>query len=299
MNKLSTWLRIMALLAMTSLSLAQDDSDRDRDELRIAALEALISAPPEFALPRVRRLLAEDISDEVKESALFILSQIDSTEAQALLLDTAQSSSGDLQAEAIEMIGIGGDPQALAALMDLYDGADSNVRESILEAYLIADDSASIFQIATKASGEDFEAAVQMLGAMGARDELRQLREQGGMSGPLMEAIAISGDYESLVGWAMDGSDPELQAQAIEYLGIVDNANAGETLVEIYRNARNDDIREAALDGMLIAHYDTGVLELYREANTASEKTELLEYLTYMESDAVWEVIDSALEGQP
>jgi hypothetical protein len=49
----------LKLLAATLLSLsvtvtyAQDDSSSDRDELKIAALEALISAPPERALPRV------------------------------------------------------------------------------------------------------------------------------------------------------------------------------------------------------------------------------------------------------
>ena len=299
MKNHSTLLVLLTIVATAQVCHAQDNADRERDELRIAALEALIMAPPEFALPRVRRILAEDISDEVKESALFILSQIDSAEAQSLLLETARNSSGDLQIEAIEMIGIGGDTETLASLKSLYQSGDVEVREAILEAYLIADDSASIYDIAINASGEDFESAVEMLGAMGATDELRRLREQNGMSEALMEAYAISGDYESLVGWATDDSDPEVQAQAIEYLGIVGNDDVGPTLVEIYRTAGTDEVREAALDGMLIADYDDGVLALYREASSTEEKTELLEYLTYMESEAVWEVIDSALEGQP
>lgn len=286
------------LLASSGAVFAQSDADEDRDDLRIAALEALISAPPEFALPRVRKILDEDNSDEVKESALFILSQIDMPEAHQLLVDTAERSTGNLQIEAIEMVGIGGDPVAVARLGAIYANGDNEVREAVLEAYLIAGDSQAIYAIAIESSGEDFEAAVETLGAMGAREELQRLRENGGMSEALMEAYAISGDYSTLVAVAMDDSDPKLQAQAIEFLGMVGGDNVGETLVQLYRGTDDDDIKEAALEGMLIADYDTGVLELYREANDTREKSELLEYLTYMESEAVWEIIDSALEGE-
>ena len=49
---------------------------------------------------------------------------------------------------------------------------------------------------------------------------------------------------------------------------------------------------------MLIADYDEGVLELYRESQDAGEKSELLQYLTIMDSEAIWEAIDAALEGE-
>ena len=85
----------------SGISLAQDEDVSDRDQLKITALEALISAPPERALPRVRKVLEGNNSDEVKESALFILSQIETPEAQSLLVETARDSSGELQVEAI------------------------------------------------------------------------------------------------------------------------------------------------------------------------------------------------------
>ena len=93
----------------------------EQDELKIAALEALISAPPERALPRVRKILEGNSSDEVKESALFILSQIDLPEAQMHFWSKQPGNqiSGDLQTEAIQMIGIGGDPEPLSALSEL------------------------------------------------------------------------------------------------------------------------------------------------------------------------------------
>ena len=67
---------IIVAMMMSASALGQnydyddDDDLSDRDELKITALEALMSAPPERALPAVRKVLEGDSSDEVKESAL-------------------------------------------------------------------------------------------------------------------------------------------------------------------------------------------------------------------------------------
>lgn len=288
------------LLLITNVVRADDGDVSDADALKITALEALIHASPERALPRARMVLESDNSDEVKESALFILSQIQTPEAQALLLETARRLSGDLQIEAIQMIGIGGDPQSLAALRGIYADGDSEVREAVLESYLIADDAESILELARSAENEeDLEAAVEMLGAMGARKELQALRESSGVTESLIEAYAISGDLGSLREIATDGSNPERQVQAIESLGIVHDGEANALLIEIYRSSDSPDVREAALDGLFTANDDDGLLQLYRASKDPAEKREILEYLSMMDSDAIWDVIDSALQDQP
>ncbi len=285
-------------IAVASQAFAQTD---DAEELKIAALEALIAAPPERALPLAAKALQGDHSDEVKERALFILSQIDLPGAQDLLIETAQQGSGEIRLEAIRMIGIGGDSDTLSRLGGIYDGGDEDVRDAVLEAYLIADDEEAVYELAVSAANagndEDFESAVEMLGVMDAREQLRKLRESTGNSEALIEAYAISGDADSLRAIALDGSDPEVQAEAIEALGIVGGSEVNATLVEIYRTSDSEDIREAALEGMLISGYDEGVLELYRSSQDPVEKRELLEYLVVMGSDDVWDIIDSALEG--
>jgi HEAT repeat protein len=289
-----------ALLSLAvTVTYAQDNNANENDELKIVALEALIAAPPERALPRVQKILEGNSSDEVKESALFILSQIDLPEAQALLVETANQMSGELQVAAIQMIGIGGDPEALSALKSIYAVGDIDVKEAVLEALMIAHDVDSVMEIALAAEAEaEFEAAVEMLAVMDATEELRSLRNHPDMSAVLIEAFIISDDSEMLLELAMDGSNKERQLEAIEALGIVDNDGAGTTLIGIYRNTDDEDIKSAALDGMLIADYDEGVLELYRESQDAGEKSELLQYLTMMDSEAIWEVIDAALEEQ-
>lgn len=287
------------LVFTTSTGIAQSDTTDDVEELKKAALEALMSAPAERALPLVAKVLAGNSSDDVKERALFVLSQIDLPEAQTLLLDNARQGSGEFRLEAIRMIGIGGEPAALSSLADLYASGNGDVREAVLEAYLIADDANAVYEIAANAeNADDFEEAVEILAAMDARDELRELRNSRGMSESLIEAYAISGDFETLRELSMDGSDPEQQAQAIEALGIVGGSAVNTTLVEIYQNSASSDVREAALDGLLISGHDEGVLQLYRSSQDPAEKRELLQFLVMMDSEAIWDVIDSALDGE-
>ena len=139
------------ILILSGPGFAQTDLNGDSEELKIAALQALISAPPERALPIVEKVLESDASDELKEKALFILSQIDLPGAQTLLLDVAQTGSSELRQEAIRMIGIGGNPDALANLGAIYASGDADTREAVMEAYLIADDSDAIYQLALNA----------------------------------------------------------------------------------------------------------------------------------------------------
>jgi HEAT repeat protein len=287
---------VAATMFLATASAAQEKRLDDAEELKIAAIEALITAPADRALPIITKVLAGNHSDEVKESALFILSQIDKPEARALLLNVAREQSGELQAEAIRMIGIGGDSTTLSDLKGLYSTGNRDVRDAVLEAYLIAGDKKAVFDIAASADGDDFEAAVDMLGAMGAREELRALRGQMGPSETLIDAYAVSGDLDELRTMALDGSDPKMQTHAIEAMGIVGGDEVNSTLMQIYRNAKSDDVREAALDGMMISGHDAGVLELYRASVDPAEKRNLLEFLVSMGSDDVWSIIDSALD---
>ena len=225
------------------------------------------------------------------------LSQIDDENSQRTLLEFARDSDGELQEEAIRMIGIGGNDEALASLQTIYESGSTDTREAVLEAYLIAGDKQAVFDIAITAEGDDFEEAVDMLGAMGAREELRELLSHTGPSEALISAYAISGEIDELRRMALDSSDPDLQAQAIEAMGIVGGDEVDATLVQIFQDAQTDDIREAALDGMLISGNDSGVLELYRSSDDPALKKELLEYLVMMDSDAVWSIIDAALDG--
>ena len=292
-------LLILLLLPVVAFAAGHDVKLSDSDNLKIAALEALMSAPPEKAMPLIDKVLAGNHSTEVKERALFILSQIDDPEATELLVDAARNGSGEYRLEALRMIGISGNADAMAGLTEIYAAGDADVREAVLEAYLIADDADAVYQIALNSdSPEEFGEAVEMLGAMGATEQLRALQGKNGMSEELIDAYMIAGDVETLLELARDSSDTNRQAQAVEGLAIAGGDEVRPYLMSIYRDATHEDVKEAALDAMLIADYDEGLLELYRESQDPAEKRELLEMLVVMDSEAVWDLIDAALDEQ-
>lgn len=270
----------------------------EQEELAMTALEGLMGAPPERALPLVKRVLEGKQTDLVKSRALFVLSQIDLPEAQTLLIGVARQSQGELRSEAIRMIGISGDAKGLGVLKELYASADAQAREEIMGAYLIAGRTQELLELALKAKdAEEMDALVRTLGAMGAIEELRKLGDAGKQSGGLVQAYAVAGDLASLRKMA-SASDPAVRAEAISNIGIIDGPEARQALRDIYRSSPDVQTREAALQGMMIAGDSKGLLELYRSSQKPEEKRELLRTLTLTGGDEAMEAIDAALQGQ-
>jgi len=89
-----------------------------------------------------------------------------------------------------------------------------------------------------------------------------------------------------------------VRAEAVRKIGIVGNEQARSALREIYTRSTDRQIKEAALQGMLISGDDQGVLGLYRGATSIEEKRSLLRTLTMMDSDAALKAIDAALEDK-
>lgn len=277
--------------------IAQEMTRDDNEEIKIAAMEALLAAPADRALPLANKVLAGNNSIELKKRALFVLSQIDEPGAQATLLEFASNENRELRLEAIQMIGISDNEDSLASLGGLYERAGTDTRGAILEALMIADQKQAVYDIATKAEGQDLAHAIQMLAVMDADEELRLLAGSQGPSESLIEAYAISEDLESLEKIALESSDPALKEQAIEAIGIIGGGKANSTLVQIFRENESPEIREAALNGLMISGHDAGVLGLYQSTDDPAMKRRLLEYLVLMDSDEVWNIIDPVLNG--
>jgi HEAT repeat protein len=291
---------LMALLLVASGTLvAEQRKPTEQEELALAAMEGLMAQSAERALPIIRKVLNGSQTTLVKKRALFVLSQIDGPEAEDILIQTSRSPDAALRSEAIRSIGIGGHDKSLAALKDIYRAGDAEVKEQVLHAWLIADRKEEVYQVALDAKSEDEAAeAIHILGAMGAVEELRKLGDRPNASRKLVDAYAISGDLTSLRKIAESGADPSLRARAVQQIGVIGDDAARGALREIYSRSTDAKIKDAALQGLLIADDEKGVLALYRAATTAEEKRALLRTLTMMDGDAALEAIDAALEGK-
>jgi len=281
-------------------AIAAEPADRaptPDEELALAALEGLMSQSPERALPIIKKVLAGPQSTLIKQRAMFVLCQIDSPEAQEILVQTARSPDAALRGEAIRSIGIGGDPKALDALLPVYTAGGPDVKAEVLQAWMISERKEAVYQAAISAkTEEEANEAIRMLGVMGATEELRKLGDRPKTSSGLVEAYALSGDVASLRKIVDGGSDKSVRIDAVRKIGIVDDNAARGALREIYTRSTDEEIKDAALQGMLIAGDEQGVLALYRGAKTSDEKRDLLRTLTMMDGDAALEAIDAALE---
>ena len=287
---------LTTLVAMAICCLAHAQAPTADEELALAALEGLMSQSSERALPIIKRVLAGSQTKLVKQRALFVLSQLDSPEAQAILLQTTRSTDAAMRGEAIRNIGIGGDPKSLDALQDIYRTGDSAVKQEVLQAWLIAGRKEAVYQVALNAKTEEEAAeAIRILGAMGATDELRKLGDRPKAARGLLDAYAISGDLESLRKIVDGTGERSVRIEAVHRIGIIDGDAARVALRDIYSRSTDDEIRQAALQGMLIANDEQGVMTLYRASKSPDEKRALLRTLSSMDGDAALEAIDAAL----
>jgi len=289
-----------ALPAVPAAAAAKADRAPTADEeLALAALEGLMAQPGDRALPIIKKVLAGNQTTLVKKRALFVLSQIEAPEARQLLMQATRLPDAALRGEAIRSIGIGGDPKSLDTLLEIYNAGDEDVKKDVLQAWLIAGRKESVYQVALNAkTDEESRHAIHILGAMGAADELRKLGDRPKLASGLVEAYAISGDLASLRKIADSNPDRALRLEAVRKIGIISGDESRGALREIY--ARNDDreLKDAALQGMLIAGDDQGVLALYRAAKTTDEKRTLMRTLSMINGDAALKAIDDALENK-
>jgi HEAT repeat protein len=292
-----------AIGARQARHLVSDDDGTPMSEaeaLAIAALRGLMAAPPERALPLVRKVLEGDQTARVKERAVFVLAQIEGAEAAALLKRTAQQAGqGRMQLQAVRALGIRGDADSLETLKSLYPSGDAGVRDAVLQSLMIANDRKGLYDIVRQARDEEeAHRAIQLLALAGGREELRALAQSGVHARNLVDAFAISNDFDGLIALARDDRDPKVQRDAVSQLGLVGDARASEALRDFYRKADREEIRQAALQGMMIAGDEQGLLALYRAETRPERKRELLQTLTMIGGDAAFEAIDAALDGK-
>ena len=270
----------------------------DDEALALAALEGLMGMPHDRALPILKRVLSGNQSNLVKGRALFVLSQINAPEGQQLLMEVAKQRDHPLRHEAIRNIGIGGQASSIAVLKEVYANGDDATRKYVLEAWLIADRKADVYQAAVTAKTDaEADRAITTLAAMGAREELRKLGAERKASKGLMEAYAVAGDLQSLKRIADSSPDAGLRVEAVRRMGIVNSKEAKDTLRQTYLASTDARLKAAALEGLLIAGDQGVVLDLYKTAKTPEEKRNVLRTLTAMGGDAALSAIDQALGG--
>lgn len=280
------------------LSKSASKAEREGDLVE-AALDGLMSAPPERAIPLLKKVIEGNYSDKAKQRALFVLSQLDDDAASAVVLQMARTGQGTMRREAINMLGISGSKASIQALESLAEGGDLETRRAVLDAFMIAGHVDGIAKVARGESPADTELrvhAVQLLGALGATDQLEQMLAQSKdkeVSRTILDALGVAGATGALAKFADSPADESLREQAIRAIGI---GGGGSELEQLYGKLGSQALRQAALEGLMIAGDSAALTRLYRQAKTDEERRAVLQMLGITGGDAAIDAIEEAIE---
>jgi len=272
------------------------------EDIAETAVEGLLNAPPARAVPLLKKVLASQHSTKVKKRALFVLSQIDQADALDSVLDVARNNADpELRTEAIRMLGVSGDKHAVDRLRELYAAnATPEVKHTIVQAWLTADRKDLILATARdEADPAVRREAIQALGAMNGSAELRQLLDathDAANQRAIVQALGVAGDVDALGGIALGNQPEEVRAEAIQALGVAGDAGGAKRLVAIYPKLTAPKLREAALQGLIIAGDGDALVTLYRAASSKEEKKALLRAISIEGGDAALNVIEAELD---
>lgn len=291
------------LMRQTQSAHGQGHATNDSGELADVAVEALMQAPPERALPILRKVLKSEHPLRVKKRALFVLSQIDEPVALDVLGEVASDESQpELRDEAIRMLGISGDARALDRLSALYASSkDSEFKSRIVQAWLIANRKDLVLDAARKETDASVRAnAIRTLGAMQASKELHELfttEKDAANRREIVMALGIAGDVTSLSSIAKTERDQGVLMEAIQAIGIAGGKNGSDALLEIHAAATSQEVRDASLHGLLISGNSEALRTLYQKAKTVEEKKSLLRMLSLLQDDQTLDLIEAELDS--
>ena len=260
-----------------------------------------MQADPERAVPVLEKFLQGEQPLLLKERALFVLSQSDSPRARQILLETARTGAPpELRLKAIQMFGLAGEAEDLAALGALYREGTPEVRRSILDAWMIADATAPVLAAAKEEKDAALRGrAIELLGVMDAHQALAELwssEQDPALKRKLLDAFAISGNSEMLARAARTEKDPALRVKAIQGLGLIDDDEAGRELSAIYEAATDPSAKRAVLDGLMIRDDASTLIALFRKETDPGLKREIVQKLSLIDSDEAADELVRLLE---
>ncbi len=244
----------------------------DDEDLKLMALNGLMQADEEEAIPILEEFLQSEKSSRLRERALFVLAQSESEKAHAILAKVARGESDpELQRQAIRYLGVHGSDRGLALLADLYRSLTSTeARATVLESFMIAGDEKRLLDLARNEPDAELRGrAIQLLGTMDATAELWELYQRETSEDAkekMLQAFMVAGDEEHLLQVARDRkASSELRRAAVQLLGA---EGAEEALWQLFQEETSLDTKEQILHALFVAGDEK------RLAQVATDKTQ-------------------------
>jgi HEAT repeat protein len=263
------------------------------EELRLVALNSLMQAEPDQAIPILQKLLAGNHSDKLKERALFVLVQSGSPQAAKMMGDMVRGTANPgLQLKAIHYMGMMGSEESRKELAAVYASASSEeVKRAILKSFMLSGSRGLLFNAAkTEQNPELRHEAIRQLALTGGHDELWQLygsESSGENKRAILKAMFLTGNSDKLADLAKSEKDPSLRAEAIKSLGLMGANGKGDVLVGIFKSDNDPQVRHAVLNALFLQGNGKALVELARNEKDPEVKKEIVNKMSLVHSKEV------------
>jgi tetratricopeptide (TPR) repeat protein len=260
------------------------------EDLKLIAVNSLMQANPDQALPVLQKLLAGNSSDKVKERALFVLTQNSSPQARKVLADMARNTANpDLQFKAIRYLGMMGNADARNDLASIYNSSsDVRLKRAILKSFMQSGSRDFLVNAAkTEQNPELRRDAIRQLAMTGGQEQLWQLYQSSNSiedKKDILQAMFLSGNSSRLAEIARSNEDPGLRVAAIKSMGLMGGNGNGDVLVSIYRSDTKREVREAVLNALFLQQNGKALVDLARSEKDPEMKQEIVKKLSLVHS---------------
>jgi HEAT repeat protein len=260
------------------------------EDLKLLALNSLMTSEPDKALPILKNLLVSNNSEKIKDRAMFVLVQNPSPEARKLLSDMAQGTNNpDLQLKAIHYMGMMGSEASRKELASIYTASsDERVKKAILRSFMTSGSRQLLLTVAKSESNPELRhEAIRQLALTGGKDELWQLFQQENSidnKKAILQSMFLGGDSEKLAELARSVKEPELKVAAIKSLGLMGDRGHADVLVSIYQANSEPAVRKAVLNALFLQQNGNALVELARAEKDPHMKAEIVKQMALIHS---------------
>jgi len=278
--------------AMRTLAgVARDSGD---PELQVAAIHILGSVSTDESLPLLAELYSANAAPKVREAVIH--AYIGSDQPQRLVTIFESETDPELRQSIIHSLGAMDATDELQALYPTLQ--DKEQRVAVIEAFSIAGDSAMLKQVLDSEADpeirraalfgiamEDGEEAVSYLETLYASAKSSEEKNA------ILQALTMMDDARDLTMKIIrTESDPELQRQAIQTLGVQDGV---EQLEELYASLTDRDARRTVLEAMSIADSSDSLIRVLQGEQDEDLRITAINYLGVAGDEPAGNYLDS------
>lgn len=255
------------------------------EDLKLMAINSLMNADPERAIPLLEGVLKGSSAPRVKERALFVLTQSKAPRASQLLNDYAKGAGNpDMQTRAIRYLGMSGSPEAQQQLSAIYTAStDIPVKREIIRSLMASRATDQIFALAKAEKEPELRLeAIRQLGAMRAGSQLLQLYAAETAAENkinIVRSLMVAGAGDKLMELAKSEKDVKVRGEVVRSMAMT-RGTPIEAILQFYSAETDAKIRRDLIIGLSNRGEVKTLVELARKETDPAMKKTIVERLS-------------------